>query len=167
MSDQTDKNDPPLGLPARVGISIMLSLVSLFAILWLSLKASGFSSFDYARLKEAVAISVLASALTFFMAWSKNGNKILSVHRRTFAKVAAYVSVLLALDSLVIEPYILRFVWPRFGLVGDFRWQCQLIVAGLLALAVAVAKRTWKWVPFGLITTAFGVMWVLGILYSD
>jgi hypothetical protein len=81
-------------------------------------------------------------------------------------RAVGWLSVMLALDSMLIEPYA-SYVFPRFELDYSLRWQFQLIVAGLLALIVAITKRSWRWVPFSVLATAFGLFWLLTILIPE
>jgi len=89
------------------------------------------------------------------------------VQRSTFTRLLAWVSIILSFDGLLIEPYAMRYFGPGLQLGDDLRWQCQLIVAGLLALAVAIMKGSWHWVLFSLLVGALGVLWTFAILLND
>jgi hypothetical protein len=74
--------------------------------------------------------------------------------------------VILALDSILIEPYV-SYLVPRFELDYSLRWQFQLVCAGLLALIVAITKRSWRWIPFSVLATVYGLFWLLAILVPE
>jgi hypothetical protein len=148
-------------------MSIVLAMVVLFAVVWAAFTAlQALSTFNYAHFIASILLGVTAS-VTFLSVclYSKWSRLIMSEDRGVFTKIAAWSSVALAVDSLLIEPYLLGYFFPRFD--GSLRWQCQLIVAGLLALAVAISRRSWRWIPFSAIATAFGVFWILGILFAE
>ena len=150
-------------------MSVSLAIAALCAAIWAALTALHvFTPFHYARLITAILVGVAASVATLSVCLYPKWNRtIVSGDRSVFTRIAAGVSVIFALDSLIVEPYILRYFFPSLGYDGTLRWQCQLIVAGLLALAVAISKRSWRWVPFSLLSTAFGTFWLVGIFFGE
>lgn len=149
-------------------MSVALAVAVFFAAIWAALTALRvFNTLDYARLMAAIwiggAVSVAALTACLYSRWNR---AIVSGDRSTFTRSVAWLSVMLAFDSLVVEPYLVRYLFPGIGLDGSLRWQFQLIVAGLLALAVSISQRSWRWLPFSFIATAFGVFWLVG-LFSE
>jgi len=159
----------PLTPFARGGISVVLAIAAFWAVAWVALTTLRvLGPFNYERFAAAIVIGVVASVATLSAChFSKWNRAIVSADRSTFTRIAAWVSIIFALDSLIVEPYIVRYFFSRFGYDDTLRWQSQLIVAGLLALAVAISKRSWRWVPFSVVATAFGSFWLLSIFLGD
>jgi hypothetical protein len=74
--------------------------------------------------------------------------------RRPFISVAAIVSLLLPLVAIV--------EWTAFSFTGYwwFAYPAQLLIAGLLGLAVAISRRGWWWLlgAWGAVLTGSGVL---------
>ncbi len=74
--------------------------------------------------------------------------------RRTFISVAVFVSVLLPLVTIA--------EWGVFSFAGYwwFAYPAQLLIAGLLGLAVAILRRGWWWLlgAWGALLTGSGVL---------
>jgi hypothetical protein len=155
--------------PAKVCISVVLAFAVFFATVWISLTTlQVFNPFNYVRLIASVWIGVTGSILTLLAFYYSNWKGVMvSNDRNIFPRIAAWLSVLFVLDSLIIEPYLLRYFFPRLDLGGSLRWQFQLIVAGLLAAAVAIHRRRWWWVLFSIVATAFGTLWLCGIFLAE
>jgi hypothetical protein len=163
------RTNEPLTKLAKVCISVVVAVAAFFAAVWIALTTlQVFNPFSYARLIASVWIGVTGSFVTLFAFYHSNWKSAtVSDDRSTFPRLAAWFSILFALDSLVVEPYLLRYYFPRLDLAGSLRWQFQLIVAGLLSAAVAIFKRRWWWVLFSIVATAFGTLWLCGIFLAE
>jgi hypothetical protein len=163
-----EANTLPLSRARANSIAVVVTFALFFGALWAALYGlHAFSPFDYGRLKAALGFSTVVAILGMgtCVALPKSG-VMRFLEQGSVIKAFGWLSVILALDSMLIEPYV-SYLVPRFGLDYSLRWQFQLIVAGLLALIVAITKRTWRWVPFSLLATAFGLFWLLMILVPE
>jgi hypothetical protein len=97
-------------------MSIVLAMVVLFAVVWAAFTAlRALGPFNYAHFIASILIGVTAS-VTFLSAclYSKWSRVIMSEDRGVFTKIAAWSSVALAVDSLLIAlPFGLLLPWVR------------------------------------------------------
>jgi len=104
----------------------------------------------------------VTSAVCIFTRWNR---MILGSDRQSFERFAAWAGVLLAVDTLLVEQLVYFFVLHKLD--TSLRWQLQLTVSGLLAGWVAISKRNWRWVPWAVISTVYGVLWTTAIFYTE
>jgi len=159
----------PLTLRARVAMSISLASATLFAVVWVAFTVLRvFSPFNYVRFVTASFVGAFASIATLLVClYPKWNDGVVSGDRSVLTRLAAWVSITCVLDSLILEPFILRYFFPGLDYDDSLRWQFQLIVGGLLGSAVAISKRSWRWVPFSLAATAFGIFWLVVIFFGE
>src|SRR5437899_10493528 len=105
----------PLTRTGRVGVSVVLAVALFFVTFWSALNGLRvFTPFDYERLKAAIwigiAVSITGLIACLYAIWN---SAIAFSARSTFTKLAAWLSVMLAFDSLIVEPYLLRYFFPR------------------------------------------------------
>jgi hypothetical protein len=164
-----NRSNEPLTKLAKICINIVLAIAVFFAAFWIAVTTlQVFNPFNYARLIASVWIGVAGLVVTLLaFRYSSWKSATVSDDRSTFQRIAGWFSILFALDSLVVEPYLLRYFFPRLSLDGSLRWQFQLIVAGLLAATVAISKRSWLWVLFSIVAVAFGALWLGGIFLAE
>jgi hypothetical protein len=149
-------------------VGVIMIFVLFFSTLWAAFYGLHvFSPFSYERLKSAIWISI-AVAIMGLIVWLvfSHTNVARFLEKGGFIKATGWLSVILALDSWLIEPYV-DFMFPRLDLDYSLRWQFQLVIAGLLALVVAIARRSWRWLPFSFLATTFGILWLIGVLAPE
>lgn len=156
-------------LPSRARLNcvavIMILAFSLCA-LWAAIYGLHvFAPFSYERLKAAVCLSVGIAVVGLIVLLASDAEQLFK-QGSVIIKAAGWLSVILALDSLLIEP-LLSSAFPRLNLGYSLRWQFQLIVGGLLASTAAIAKRSWRWIPLSVFATLSGIFWLLMILVPE
>jgi hypothetical protein len=150
------------------GVAAVVILALSLGALWAAVYGlHTLSPFNYERLQAALCISIAVIVVGLGVYLVLPRSEVASFFAKSpVIKAAGWLSVVFALDSMLIEPCV-GSVFPRLNLGYSLRWQFQLIIAGLLALMVAITKRSWRWIPFSVLATAFGFFWLLMILVPE
>jgi hypothetical protein len=144
-----------------------LALCAFLASAWVSI---AIVSHSVKSLTSILQIGIVAgafgagvtSAACIFTRWNR---AIVGSDRQSFERFASWASVLLAVDTLLVEQLVYSFVLHKLD--TSLRWQLQLIVSGLLAGWVAISKRSWRWIPWALLGTVYGALWTSAILFGE